>query len=79
MPPYISADADGGTVTIDGFTVSGQLFDDLHCPHCASAQVYYDDYDAYLCPACNVWLEPACGDPWCSFCAGRPSAPIPGR
>jgi hypothetical protein len=58
MPPHITADAEGETVTIDGFTVSGWLCDDRHCTHCASAQVYCDDYDAYFCPVCNVWLEP---------------------
>ncbi len=38
---------------------------------------YDEDFDAYFCRTCNVWLEEACKDPSCDFCASRPSTPFP--
>lgn len=32
-------------------------------------------YDAYWCPACDVWLSKVCSDPNCGFCANRPAKP----
>lgn len=40
-------------------------------------QDYSDDYDAYFCASCNVWLETGCTDPTCMFCADRPKHPLP--
>lgn len=32
-------------------------------------------HDAMACLHCNQWLEPACSDPTCPFCADRPDNP----
>lgn len=37
--------------------------------------IYCDVYDAYLCASCDRWLEDACSDPECPFCARRPGRP----
>lgn len=31
-----------------------------------------DKWDAYFYPITGEWIEPACGDPDCEFCANRP-------
>lgn len=32
-------------------------------------------HDAYWCPQCDIWLEPPCTDPTCTFCPNRPKKP----
>jgi hypothetical protein len=32
-------------------------------------------YDAKFCRRCDIWLEGACGDRGCEFCARRPERP----
>ena len=69
-----------GTVTIDGaITIDGLVMDikDAQCDKCQSEVIYYDDYDAYFCAYCNVWLEDRCGEPGCGYCANRPEKPLP--
>ena len=44
---------------------------------CSSSKDYSDDYDAYFCASCNVWLESGCKDPDCIFCKDRPNTPFP--
>lgn len=38
--------------------------------------LYSENYDAYYCKACNIWLENACDDLDCIFCAERPDKPV---
>jgi Zn finger protein HypA/HybF involved in hydrogenase expression len=65
-----------GTVTINGnATIEGHV-SDLACDICNSAIVYHDKYDAQFCPNCNHWLEKACSDADCCYCAGRPDNPL---
>ena len=45
------------------------------CPLCGGEASYSPAFDAFFCPGCDVWLEEACGDPGCPFCANRPAAP----
>lgn len=45
------------------------------CPHCGAPVCYAPEYDAYYCEACDLWLEEACDDPSCRFCAHRPERP----
>lgn len=37
---------------------------------------YNDQYDAFYCDVCNVWLEKICSDETCNFCKNRPNAPL---
>lgn len=62
-------------VIIDGFRLEGWL-DQRACPSCREARVYFLVYDAFFCPACNVWLELHCDDPRCDVCACRPARPL---
>ncbi len=40
---------------------------------CKDVQAGYSErYDARYCKACFAWLETACKDPSCGFCASRP-------
>lgn len=51
-------------------------FTDTPCPLCGQLnKIYIYKYDALACISCNEWLEEACTDPMCSFCAGRPETP----
>ena len=51
-------------------------FTDTPCPFCGQMnKIYIYKYDALAFISCNVWLEEACTDPMCSFCAGRPETP----
>ncbi len=45
------------------------------CPKCGRRSKLCLRYDAYYCPACDIWLEPVCGSERCEFCAGRPQRP----
>ena len=46
------------------------------CPFCGSSPVFLINlYDAKACFFCNQWLENACSDPECPFCANRPASP----
>ena len=46
------------------------------CNHCKTVVHYSDAYDAFYCEKCNEWLDKACNDPFCEFCAGRPKHPL---
>ena len=46
-----------------------------YCPTCKSEKSYSARYDAYYCELCNKWLEVACNDPNCEYCAERPEKP----
>lgn len=41
-------------------------------PCCGAVRVRSEKYDAYYCGSCHAWLERACTEPWCGYCAGRP-------
>lgn len=45
------------------------------CPHCEDSSSYNFSYEAYFCRSCDLWLEKACGDESCQFCAIRPATP----
>lgn len=51
-------------------------YSEAECPICGkntTLQIY--KYDALCCISCNEWLEDACTDPDCPFCAKRPLTP----
>lgn len=45
------------------------------CKFCGTEAEMCSEYDAMFCPVCDIWLEQRCGDPFCEFCADRPSRP----
>ena len=45
------------------------------CPFCGSKIKYSERFDAKYCHFCDVWLEQACSDPTCEYCAYRPMRP----
>jgi hypothetical protein len=67
------------TVSCDGAIISGFVDREKRCPSCGQLIVYCDKYDAYLCAACNKWLESQCNDPACGYCPNRPPVPFPDR
>ena len=47
----------------------GNFYDEI-CPKCGNKGLFfYDRYDAECCLACDTWLENACNDKNCPFCA----------
>lgn len=50
-----------------------------HCHVCGAERMLDARYDAIFCPRCVTWLEPACADPGCEFCADRPRLPQVGK
>ena len=51
-----------------------------HVPECKNCQskdnaVRDDQYDAYHCTKCKVWIEKQCSDTDCGFCVNRPEKP----
>jgi len=64
-----------GVVIIGDIEIKG-FVDDESCQKCLKPRIYYDDYDAFFCPYCNVWLESACSDSTCEFCRKRPEKPL---
>ncbi len=71
----VKEDESHGTVTIDGKTIVG-FVDEQRCATCTTERVYYDSFDAYFCPSCNVWLEHGCSGSSCDYCRDRPTAPM---
>jgi hypothetical protein len=52
----------------------------ITCPSCKlhgawSTWSYSERYDTIYCEPCDIWLETACKDPACWFCAERPEKP----
>lgn len=47
------------------------------CKACETEVLYDRKHDAFYCRGCNVWLEEACKDPTCGYCAGRAAQPLP--
>ena len=46
------------------------------CPYCNNENLFFNyQYDAECCLACDTWLENACNDKNCPFCANRPARP----
>lgn len=72
----IKENKDEGKVFIDEIVING-FVDEKFCPKCQTNKAYFDDYDSYFCPNCNVWLESQCSDPTCEFCSERPNKPLP--
>ena len=64
-----------GKIIIGEYEIEG-FIDDETCLKCSQNKVYYDDYDAFICPQCNVWLESACADSSCEYCSKRPDKPL---
>ena len=64
-------------VKVGRFSVSGFIDDIAKCKKCGKERIYYEEYDSYFCPHCNVWLEETCKGPNCEFCSKRPNAPLP--
>jgi hypothetical protein len=56
-------------------TIKGNILPEL-CHKCGTSIIYGIEADATLCPSCNVWLESACSDPNCQFCANRSDRPL---
>lgn len=75
MTHKIQEDAERGVVVIDEVAIPGHLDENRRC-QCGSAQVYHDEFDAYFCPDCNLWLEDRCSDKTCEFCSKRPEYPL---
>jgi hypothetical protein len=48
------------------------------CEICGKAfhEFRSEKHDAYYCPDCNRWNEPACSDPICHECSTRPEKPL---
>lgn len=65
-----------GTIIIGNQEIEGFIDDSKICLKCSQNQIYYDDYDSFFCPNCNIWLESACSDPTCEFCRTRPKNPL---
>ncbi|HTI97724.1 MAG TPA: hypothetical protein VL527_02385 [Dongiaceae bacterium] len=78
MKKSITEDSANGMVLIGDISVPGWI-DDVSCGHCGAARIYHEDYDAYFCPTCNLWLERQCGDATCSYCSKRPDKPLPNQ
>lgn len=64
-------------VRIGRFTIDGFIDDIAKCTKCGSERIYHEDYDSYICPYCNIWLEKPCSDRTCEFCSKRPIVPLP--
>ena len=63
------------TIEVNNYEFEG-FIDEHRCNECNNPQLYYDKYDAYFCPNCNIWKEKSCDDPECEYCRDRPSKPL---
>lgn len=41
-----------------------------------NVETYNRELDVYICPACNQYMEPGCGQSGCVFCRRRPDRPL---
>lgn len=64
-------------VKIRRFSIYGFIDDIAKCNKCRGKRIYYEEYDSYFCPHCNIWLEEPCKGSNCEFCSKRPSIPLP--
>ena len=64
-----------GTVTYKNARFHGWIAHNKFCTECKRIALYSEDYDAYFCAACDLWLEAKCPDPHCDYCALRPDLP----
>ena len=46
------------------------------CRVCDAEVLYDNKHDALYCPRCNCWLDHACKDPSCGYCASRAAQPL---
>ena len=72
--PLVTLDQTG-MAWLNGICI-GESLDEFH-ERCGTPLIFQDGYDSVFCPTCNLWLDDKCGDPSCSYCAGRPDAPLP--
>ena len=71
MHRRVEEDQEKEQITIGTETLAGWI-DSTVCGMCGNRRIYHDKYDAFFCAQCNQWLEEACSDPGCEFCAARP-------
>ena len=64
------------TIIMGDQEIKGFLDDDKYCLECSGTRIYYENYDSFFCPQCNVWLESVCSDLTCDFCRSRPTKPL---
>lgn len=72
----VEENVEDSTVKIGNKVISGFLDVDKKHEDCRTTRIYYEVYDAYFCPKCNVWLESRCSDPKCEYCTKRPEKPL---
>jgi hypothetical protein len=68
-------DEEKNVVIINGSEIDGFIHDEI-CPQCSENRIYFEDYDAFFCASCNVWLESTCSDVNCEYCKIRPDKPL---
>ncbi|MBD8026958.1 hypothetical protein H9636_09855 [Ureibacillus sp. Re31] len=66
-----------GVVIVNNFEIVGFVDEENNCMICEMNLIYYEDYDAYICPKCNRWTETKCSDSNCNYCINRPEKPLP--
>lgn len=69
-------EGEDGTVTIGSLVIDGWIDRDRLCQNCGGRTVFELDFDANFCPSCDSWLDDACADRKCEFCAYRPARPM---
>jgi hypothetical protein len=48
---------------------------DVRCLQCGRMVSYSQRYDAYFCMPCDIWCEPTCAEPACTYCGARADRP----
>lgn len=66
-------------VIFDGIEICGHIDQEQSCSTCKNNLIYYDDFDAFFCAACNCWSESTCSEPSCRYCPNRPETPLPNQ
>ena len=68
---------DNGTVSVNGFLLSGYIAENRQCDKCNHFLIYNSQFDALFCPIDRTWCFPKCDDPECRYCSVRPDKPLP--